>query len=82
MGAQEAMKRGAEFPYDGGTEFWDSDASNPPAAKDKAHATARGILADLSDRRGVRHVLDDVDHDVRAELTESLAEIIRHGMAQ
>ena len=81
MNAQEAMKHGAAFPYDGGDEFWDSDASNPPAAKDKAHATARGILADLSDRRGVSHELDAVDHDVRAELTESLVEIIRYGMA-
>jgi hypothetical protein len=34
-------------------------------------------MADLGDRKTIKYVLDDIDEDVRAELVESLAEIIR-----
>lgn len=88
MNAQETAKRsldhGDRFPYDGGEEFWnaDNDFVKPKPVRDKAHRTARGILADLCDRRGIKHELDEVDHDVRSELVEQLAEIIRVGMAE
>ena len=49
----------------------------PPPAIDWAHTAARGVLADLCDRRGVKWELEKIDHDVRAELTQSLACIIR-----
>lgn len=71
-----ALAHGAQFPYDGGEAFWNSEVPAPPAT-DWAHAAARGVLADLSDRRGIRHELEAVDYDVREELTASIAAIIR-----
>ena len=74
--AKHSLERGAKYPFDGGEDFW-KEGKNPPEAKDWAHTAARGVLADLSDRRGIKSELCKIDHEVRAELTESLAEIIR-----
>jgi len=74
--AKHRLDHGARWPYDGGPAFWE-DSKAPAPAKDWAHTAARGVLADLSDRRGIKWELEKVDHEVRAELTESLAEIIR-----
>lgn len=82
MDAKFAIEHGAEFPYDGGLDFWNGAGDDPPLAADWAHAAARGVLADLSDRRGIKHELDQVDHDVRAELAKSLADIIRESYRQ
>lgn len=71
------LAHGAAYPYDASDEWWDGDASNPPAADDWAHAAARGVLADLNDRRGIKHGFDDVDEGIRAEIVASLAAIIR-----
>lgn len=78
--AKWRLEHGNKFPYDGGEDFWNDKGSVRPA-KDAAHKTARGILADLCDRRGVKHELGEVDHDVREELVDTIAEIIRVGMA-
>lgn len=74
-----ALKHGAEFPYDAGEDWWNADdpLPAPPPATDWAHAAARGILADLGDRRGVKQELEQVDHDVRADLVQTVAAIIR-----
>ena len=64
--AVRQLEHGAKFPYDG----------DGPAI-DWAHAAARGVLADLCDRRGVKHELREVDDDVRVELVASIAAIIR-----
>jgi hypothetical protein len=70
--ASSMINHGLEFPYD---NAYDIDGAKP--VKDWAHAAARGILADLTDRRGVKHELNGVDNDVRVELVETLADIIR-----
>jgi hypothetical protein len=75
------LEYGAKHPYDAGADFWEDRKPTPPPATDWAHAAARGVLADLCDRRGVKWELDKVDHDVRAELVESLAAIIRQAKA-
>jgi hypothetical protein len=75
--ARHTLERGAKYPYDAGTEFWADSEKTPPPPTDWAHAAARGVLADLCDRRGIKWELDKVDHDVRQELMQSLAEIIR-----
>ena len=54
-----------------------SGGGGPPAPTDWAHYAARGILADLTDRRGVKHGFDDIDEDVRVEMVAAMAEIIR-----
>ena len=75
--ARHSIEMGERFPYDGGADFWGDKNPTPTPARDWAHRAARGVLADLCDRRGVKHELDGVDHYVRAELAESLADIIR-----
>jgi len=71
------LEHGSKFPYDRP----DSERKKAKPAKDWAHVAARGILADLSDRRGIRNELEKCDEDVRMELVKSLARIIRlaHG---
>ena len=49
----------------------------PKPATDWAHRAARGVLANLSDRRGVRQALEGIDGDIKKELTDSIADIIR-----
>lgn len=77
--AQRRLKHGAMFPYDAGDSWWQSeDEENPPPpAVDWAHAAARGVLADLGDRRGIKNSLDGLDEDIKAELVETIADIIR-----
>jgi hypothetical protein len=64
--AERACDKGAEYPYDG----------HRPE-QDWAHKAARGVLYDLSDRGGIKHVLRDVEYDVRIDIVDSLAAIIR-----
>jgi hypothetical protein len=46
-------------------------------SKDWADKAARGIFANFSDRRGLKHELNSYDADVRRELVDTVAEIIR-----
>ena len=71
--AQIRLESGAKYPYD-----HDGDSSEPVRpAKDWAEAATRGVLSDLSDRRGIKWELEKVDQETRIELVASLAEIIR-----
>jgi hypothetical protein len=71
------LEHGNRFPYDAPDKWWKSSEENPPAAADWAHEAARGVLADLQDRRDIKRGFENVDEDVRAELVQDLAEIIR-----
>lgn len=48
-------------------------------AKDWSERAALGVLANLLDRRGIKHELAQIegDEDITNEIVESLAEIIR-----
>lgn len=72
--SKHRLDQGAKYPYDDG----DSNLTPPPAI-DWAHAAARGVLADLLDRRGIKGSLDneEIDHETRVEIVQSLAAIIR-----
>ncbi len=59
------LEMGEKYPYHG----------QPP--KDWAERAALGILYDLCDRGGVKHELRAVDSDVRVEIVQKMAEIIR-----
>ena len=74
--AQHRPEHGAEFPYDGKDQKG-SEIHPAIPATDWAHAAARGVLADLCDRRGIKWELAKVDEETRIELTASMAEIIR-----
>lgn len=66
--AKHTLEHGEKYPFD----------TNSPS-RDWAHKAARGVISDLSDRRGIKQAFrgDDIDADVRDDLVESLATIIR-----
>lgn len=75
--AEFCLKHGAELPYDASDKWWASDGMPAPKADDWAHAAARGVLADLEDRRGIKWELEKVDEETRVEIIQSIAAIIR-----
>lgn len=80
---QIRLKHGAKFPYDATDAWWQQTGEPvPPAAIDWAHAAARGVLADLMDRGGIKHGFNGIDENVRAEMVDSLAAIIRAANSQ
>lgn len=76
MDTQHSLETGRLFPLDA------PDGGPPPAAKDWAHAAARGVIADLQDRRQIKDCLNsNLSEDVRVEIIEALAAIIREAAA-
>lgn len=65
--AEFTLKLGIEYPYDL------NEAGHPDAWHYQA---ARGVMADLMDRRAIKWTLGDLDPDVRVEIVQALAEII------
>lgn len=76
--AKRSLDFGRKYPYDEP----DENMGKPPPAKDWAHAAARGIVADLMDRHTIKHGFDGVDEDIRVEIVETLADIIREASKQ
>ncbi len=68
------IDHGNRFPFDAPNDWLRK--SDPPA-RDWAHRAARGILADLNDRRGIKQGFADIDQERRAEIVETMAAIIR-----
>jgi len=79
MSAKQTLKHGNDFPLDAPDAWWEGDATNPPPPKDWAHSAARGVIADLQDRCGIKHGLErgNLDEEIRTEIVEALAAIIR-----
>lgn len=63
--AENALKHGIEYPYHG---------EDPVDAYERA---VLGILAALSDRSGIGNALGEPDDGIKAEIVETLAEILR-----
>ena len=79
--AAQSLENGGEFPYDAPDSWWQAtDNSEPPSPKDMAHAAARGIIADLKDRRGIKSGFERVDEETRRQIVERAAEIIRQAI--
>ncbi len=82
MARRTSAEKQADFRLELGREFPYND--RPP--KDWAEAAALGILADLCDRGGIKHALEDVecsddeDESIRNEIVMSLAMIIRRAV--
>lgn len=70
MSAKQKLEMGEQCPYE-------DSGDTPSPATDWAHAAARGVLADLEDRKGVGNELEQIDYEVRNEIVQELAEIIR-----
>ena len=45
--------------------------------KDRAETAALAILADLCDRRGVKHALNGCDGETKSEIVDIISQIIR-----
>jgi hypothetical protein len=74
------IKHGNAYPFDERDAWWNSDnePQKPSKPKDWAHAAARGIIAGLQDRQGIKHQLTtEIDEDTRREIVEEIASIIR-----
>lgn len=74
MYAQNRLEHGRRFPFD-------TNLRESPAV-DWAHAAARGIVADLSDRKGIQEGFEYLLPDVRREIVETPAQLIRNALAQ
>lgn len=68
--AADAIERGCEFAYH-------LDDEPLPKTADWAEMAASGILADLTDRKGIRHELEACDSETRVEIFETITMIIR-----
>jgi hypothetical protein len=60
------LRCGADFPYDG-----------PRPEQDWAHRASRAICYDLCDRGGIKHEMALVDSEIRPEIVDAIAAIIR-----
>lgn len=70
MTPADSYQLGQKFPYDDGDE-----GARPP--QDWAHCAARGVLADLTDRRAIKNGFNRLERETRGEIVDTLAEIIR-----
>lgn len=76
--AEFRLRHGEKYPFDAPDGWWEQDDDRaPPPATDWAHLAARGVLCDMNDRRGIKRGFEGIDEDVRKEIVESVAEIIR-----
>lgn len=73
-----ALDFGDRWPYDAPDSWHRAYPEEPaPPPVDWAHRAARAIIADLTDRRGIKHGFENVDEDIRQEIVATLANIIR-----
>lgn len=71
MSASFYLRHGNLYPYDA-----DGDGAFRSAEDDWSLRAARGVLANLCDRRGIKQELEQVDRETRAEMVRDLADII------
>lgn len=71
---QSLSKSARTFPFD-----HDHQTDDPiPPFRDDSHRAALMVLANLCDRRGIKHELEGCDMDVKREIVQTLAEIIEY----
>lgn len=73
------LEHGAKYPFDASDSWWEDGYLYlvPPVAPDWSVAAARGVIANLEDRRSIKQGFAEVDEDVRVEIVATLAAIIR-----
>jgi hypothetical protein len=77
--ALNCLQWGEEFPYDASDKFREDalpGTSYPPPAEDWAHMAARGIVADLQDRRVIKQGFANIDEATRIDIIAALRRII------
>ena len=73
---KRVLESGNTYPYDA-SDLWRDSEDIPEKPIDWAHSAARGILNNLSDRRGIKQELSVLDEDTRIEIIRTLSDIIR-----
>lgn len=68
--AQTCILLGCDYPYHGSGD--EKYYGNDPAMR-----AALGVLYDLRDRSGIGNALDGIDDDIRLEITQKMANIIK-----
>lgn len=83
MNAKQNLEHGSQYPFDAPYSWWeDGLEEHLPMSGDWAVIAARGVIADLQDRRDIKQTLSihRIDDDVRAEIIQTLAAIIREAL--
>ena len=75
--AEHTLKRGESYPFDAPDGWWNSDGKNPQKSESWEQYAARGVIADLTDRSGIKHGFNGIDEATRSEIIGALAEIIK-----
>lgn len=76
--AEEALEYGRQMPFDAPEWWWNSsDDLPPPRPRDWAHKAARGVMAELQGRVGIKDSLGDVPHALARDVVLVIAEVIR-----
>ncbi|MDC6128595.1 hypothetical protein PPH41_11600 [Burkholderia gladioli] len=68
---------GAAWPFDAPDAWWNGSKRAELTAVDSAHAAARAIIRDLSDRGGIKRGFENIGEETRVEIVTKLAAIIR-----
>lgn len=58
-------------------DYTEENLRRIPSSDDWALYAARGVIANLRDRRGIKHGFERIDEEIRSEIVQSLAMIIR-----
>jgi hypothetical protein len=84
MTSKDKIVSGNAYPFDATDSWWHDSGNLRPPPTNWAHSAARGIIADLQDRKGIKSqfTIDVIDEDTRKELVESMAAIIREAQRQ
>lgn len=64
--------KGDRYAYDA-----PDDAEIAPPPIDWAHRAARGIICNLTDRKAIKRGFEEIDEEIRVEIVDSMADIIR-----
>lgn len=75
----QRVEHGAAFPFDATRKWWHAAGMAPPPARDWEHKAARGVIADMKDRRGIKQELQPLDYksSERTAFIADLANLIR-----
>lgn len=71
---KRSIQSGKESPYDRNED----NETHKPLTPERI--AAYGVLNDLMDRRGIKWALEEIDFEIREEIVENLAGIIKEAM--
>lgn len=77
MSANADIEHGNKYPFDASDAWWKGeDETLPENFEAWQYRAARGVIANMQDRAGIKHELGGISEDTRREIIESIASII------